>query len=69
VLDPAASPIPPSRITRGLPAILDHLLVVGLAHDPGSRPGRASDLILPLQEIGRHYGAFRIPLATLRRSS
>jgi hypothetical protein len=66
VLDPAAAPVPPSRIVHGLPRILDDVVAVGLAHDPGMRPARAVDLLPLLREIGRREGSLRIPFADLR---
>jgi hypothetical protein len=66
VLDPAATPVPPSRIVHGLPRILDDVVTAGLAHDPGRRPARAADLLPLLREIGRREGSLRIPFADLR---
>jgi hypothetical protein len=67
VLDPADTPVPPGRIVRGLPRILDDVVAAGLAHDPGMRPARAADLLPLLTEIGRRDGSLRIPFADLRR--
>ena len=66
VLNPAATPVPPSRIVHGLPRILDDVVAAGLAHDPGMRPARAADLLPLLREIGRREGSLRIPFADLR---
>lgn len=69
VLDPTVVPTPPGQIIRGLPRIFDRMLAAGLAQDPRARPGRATDLLRLLQEVGRHHGTLRIPFADLRRSA
>jgi eukaryotic-like serine/threonine-protein kinase len=69
VLDPDVQPVPPGRIDRRLPAILDDLVMAGLGYDPGIRPGRAGELVPVLDRVGRRFGALRIPFADLRRGA
>jgi len=69
VLDPTVVPTPPGRLIHGLPVILDRVLAAGLAHDPGARPARATDLLHLLEEVGRRHGSLRIPFADLRHSA
>jgi Protein kinase domain len=69
VLDPDVHPIPPGHIDRRLPAILNDLVMAGLAYDPGIRPDRAAELLPVLDRVGRRFGALRIPFADLRQGA
>lgn len=69
VLDPEVRPLPPGRVDRRLPAILDDLVVASLAYDPGMRPPRAAELLPILERVGRRHGAIRIPFADLRQGA
>jgi hypothetical protein len=69
VLDPDLRPLPPGRVDHRLPAVLDDLVMAGLAYDPGMRPTRAAELLPILERVGRRHGAIRIPFADLRQGA
>jgi serine/threonine protein kinase len=69
VLNPDLRPLPPGRVDHRLPAVLDDLVMAGLAYDPGMRPTRAAELLPILERVGRRHGAIRIPFADLRQGA
>jgi serine/threonine-protein kinase len=58
---------PPSTIVKGLPAVLDDLVVRATRRDPGARPTDAGALLTEVQVVRDDLGAANVETALLRQ--
>src|SRR4051794_3064524 len=58
---------PPSSVVRGLPTVLDDLVIRATRRDPGSRPTDAGALLSEVQVVRDDLGAANVETALLRQ--